>query len=386
MVSKKISVAVLGSTGSIGKASMSILEKNSKFFKVDLISCNKNIRILKKQINKFLPKYVLISDQNAFNKVKKIKFKKKIIFIQNTNIIKNIKKKFDKVILGISSIHGLRYAFDFLPISKEILIANKETIVCGGNFFLKFAKKNKCKISSIDSEHFCLSNLLKKINIMDIDKIYITASGGPFLNKKINEISRVKPRFALQHPKWKMGKKISIDSATMANKGLEIIEASILFKINPEMLKIKIHKESKVHAIVILKNGIVHLLAHNTSMKIPIENALLNNKSILIEKNFFKNKNFFFSFDETNLKKFKMVFLAYKALRMGHRACIFYNVINDLLVNSYLKNRIFFYEIYNKLNKIMNSLYLKKYFNKKIRTIEDIYATISFAKTFENKI
>ena len=151
------------------------------------------------------------------------------------------------------------------------------------------------------------------------------------------------------------------------------------------MLKIKIHKESKVHAIVILKNGIVHLLAHNTSMKIPIENALLNNKSILIEKNFFKNKNFLFSFDETNLKKFKMVFLAYKALRMGHRACIFYNVINDLLVNSYLKNRIFFYEIYNKLNKIMNSLYLRKYFNKKIRTIEDIYATISFAKTFENK-
>ena len=387
MFCKKISIAVLGSTGSIGKTTLKIIEKNSNIFKVDLLTCNKNKKIILNQINKFLPRYVIINNKKVFNYFKTLKFKKRITFFYGLRNFQKFNKlnriKFKKVILGISSINGIDYAFSFLNYSKEILIANKETIVCGGKFFLSEARKKNCKITSIDSEHFCLAKILYTIKDKDIDQVYLTASGGPFLDKNIKEISKINSKMALKHPRWKMGKKISIDSATMANKGLELIEASILFDINPNKIKIKIHKESKVHAAVVLKNGLVYLVAHNTSMSIPIENSLLNNISILTKKNFFiEKKNFIFSFDEINLKKFKMIPLAYKVLNYGQRGCIFYNVINDILVNLYLNKKIFYYQIYNILNKIISNKNLIPYFKKKIKNINEIYETISYAKTY----
>ena len=237
-------------------------------------------------------------------------------------------------------------------------------------------------IESIDSEHFCLANTLKMFHRNQVNKIYLTASGGPFLNKISNEIKKIKPIYALKHPVWKMGKKISIDSATMANKGLEVIEASFLFKIKPDNIKIKIHEESKVHSAVLLNNGLIHLVAHNSSMKIPIENSLVNNyQSFPVNQNFFFNKKkFIFSFDEVKLKKFKMISLAYLALSYGPRACIIYNVINDILVNQYLKKKIFFYEICHKLNKVMNNKNVIKFFKKKISSENSIYETINYAK------
>ena len=387
MLCNKISIAVLGSTGSIGKTTLQIVEKNLNFFKVELLACDKNKKIILNQINKFLPKYVVINNKTAFNHFKNLKFKKKIKFFHG---IKNFQKfnksnliKFKKVILGISSINGIEYAFSFLNFSKEILIANKETVVCGGKFFLNEARKKNCKITSIDSEHFCLAKILNTLKNTDIDQIYLTASGGPFLNKGVKETSKINSKKALKHPSWKMGKKISIDSATMANKGLEIIEASVLFGINPNKIKIKIHKESKVHAAVVLKNGLVHLVAHNTSMSIPIKNSLLDNILPMAEKNFFlKKKCFNFSFDEINLKKFKMITLAYKVLNYGQRGCIFYNVVNDILVDLYLNKKIFYYQIYNILNKIIKKKKLIPYFKKKIKNLNDIYETISYAKSY----
>jgi len=285
--------------------------------------------------------------------------------------------------LGISSIEGLDYAFSFIKYSKELLLANKETIVCGGKLFLKKASNYNCRIIPIDSEHFCLMNILKNIDYKLIDNVYLTASGGPFLNTKSSKLAKVNPSLALKHPMWTMGKKISIDSATMANKGLEVIEASILFNLSPNKIKIKIHEQSKVHAIVVLKNGIVFLVAHNTSMSIPIENSLLKPNQITKKNNFFLQKNnFIFSFDEKKLLKFKMVSLAYKALNYGQRACIFYNVINDSLVELYLNKKIFFYEIYYKLNKIFSNKKLIKYFKKKINKQKQIYETITYAKSF----
>jgi len=384
---KKLSIAILGSTGSIGKTSLKILSNNLNIFKIDLLACNKNKQIILRQINKFLPKYVIINNLNAYKILKKVKYKKKIKFFNSIKEFNNFnKKKFDKVILGISSLDGLDYAFSFIKYSNEMLIANKETIVCGGNFFLNTAKKHHCEIKSIDSEHYCLSQLLNIIDPKEIDKIYLTASGGPFLNKNLSDVSKINAKFAVKHPMWKMGKKISVDSATMANKGLEVIEASILFGINLEKIKIKIHTESKVHSVVILKNGLVYLLAHNTSMRIPIENSLLTSKSVFKNKNFFLKKNFFsLSFDEHNLKKFKMLRLAYIACNYGPRGCIFYNVVNDFLVYLYLNNKIFFYQIYDNLKKIMLNHKLKKYFKKKIKNLNDINETVLYAKECANK-
>jgi len=387
MSSKKLSLAILGSTGSIGVTTLKIIKKYPKLFKVNLLACNKNKKIIFKQITKFLPKYVIIKNKNNFNFFKKIKFKKKVMFFQNLNDFNKQKKnKFDKVILGISSIDGLDYAFSFIKYSKEILLANKETIVCGGNFFLKKAHNYRCKIVPIDSEHYCLANILKNFKPNEIDTVYLTASGGPFLNLKKKEIKKIDFRNALKHPTWKMGKKISIDSATMANKGLEVIEAAFLFNLKPENIKIKIHKESKVHSAVILKNGLVFFAAHNTSMSIPIKNSLIGNSLLNRKGNFFSSKkNFIFSFDEDKLVKFKMVSLAYKALSYGQRACIFYNVINDYLVKLYLNKKIFFYEIEFKLNKILNNNIFKKYFRKKIKNYNDINNTIIFAKSIIEK-
>jgi len=389
MLSRKLSLAVLGSTGSIGVTSLKIIKKYSNFFNVDLLACNKNKKIIFKQIKEFLPKYVIINDKKNFNFFKKIKFKKKIKFFQNLKDFNNeIDIKFDKVILGISSIDGLDYAFSFIKYSKEILLANKETIVCGGTFFLKRAFFFRCKITPIDSEHYCLASTLKNFKLNEIDSIYLTASGGPFLNKSKNLISKIDQKSALNHPNWKMGKKISIDSATMANKGLEVIEAAILFNLKTKNIKIKIHKESKVHSVVILKNGLVYLVAHNTSMSIPIKNSLIDDNEMLKnEKSFFcSKKNFIFSFDEKKLTKFKMVSLAYTALNYGQRACIFYNVINDFLVNMYLNKKIFFFEIHSKLNKVLLNKNLISYFKKKVRNLNDIKETIKYAKSYALKI
>ena len=389
MLFKKTSIAVLGSTGSIGVTTLKIIDKYPKYFRVELLSCNKNKKIILKQIKKYLPKYVIVSDKKVFNLLTKIKFKKKILIFNNLADLKKIKKiKFDKVILAISSVEGLQFAFSFVHYTNNMFVANKETFVCGGKLFLKLAMKLNCKIKSLDSEHYCINFILEKFKISDIDKIYLTSSGGPFLHHKKNDIKKIDIKHALNHPKWRMGKKISIDSATMANKGLEVIEASILFNLDPTKIKIKIHEQANVHSCIILKNGLVFLIAHNTSMQIPIENSLLGKKKINENyDNFFCKKNFFsFTFDEKKLNKFKMVSLAYKVLNYGPRACIFYNVINDYLVNLYLNKKIFFYEIEHKLNKVLNNKKLKLYFKNNIKNFDDINKTIYFAKYIASKI
>ena len=384
---KKKKVAILGSTGSIGKYSLEILKKHSKLFDVEFLLCNKNKKIIYKQIKYFSPKYVFINDFNTYKYFKHIKFPKKIIFINKFNQI-NKKLNFDVTILAISGIEGLDYALFFLKCTRKLLIANKESIVCGGKYLLSQAKKYKCHISSIDSEHYCINYVLKNYGLDNIEKIYLTASGGPFLNLDEKKISKINSKYALKHPTWKMGKKISIDSSTMANKILEIMEASILYNIDPAKISIKIHKESKVHCAIVFKNGISILVAHNTSMKIPIENSLFDNNIIRNNKNnFFNNKkNFNFTFDELNLKKFKIIEAGRKALNFGPRGCIFFNVINDFLVEKYLNDKIFFYEIAKKLNKVFNIKKLQKYLSNNINNHKEINDTINYAKKIISNI
>ena len=276
--------------------------------------------------------------------------------------------------------------------SKKILIANKESVICGWNLLNKVAKINKTKIIPIDSEHFSISKLIENHKISEINKIYITASGGPFLNYNLNRFKKIKPKDALKHPKWKMGKKITIDSSTLMNKILELIEAQKLFNIPEHKLEIIIHPESLVHAIVEFKNGLTKFLYHQTSMKIPIANALfdsqINIKDFLNIKlrNNFKNKIDNLSFQTVNPKIFPIIKLK-KRLNEYPSTPIIINAANEILVDQFLQKNIPFLKIYKTIMTILNDRNYRKYAIRKPKNINQILTINNWAKrTTLNKI
>ena len=288
-------ISILGSTGSIGLTTLRILDLKKNYFIPYLFSADKNYNLICKQISKYKPVIFLINNQKVYEKVKK-KFKN-----HNTKIIKSLEKKHlkknsDITVVAIPGIEGLTPTILMIKRSKKMLLANKEAIICGWTLIKKIAHKIKTKIIPVDSEHFSISKLLETHKLDEIKKIYLTASGGPFLNFKLSKIKEVKPKDAIKHPKWSMGKKISVDSATLMNKILELIEAQKLFNIPMNKLDILIHPESLVHAILELKNGLKKFIYHETSMIIPLANAIFDNK---VDIDFFfktKSKNSKFKF------------------------------------------------------------------------------------------
>ena len=270
-------ISILGSTGSVGLNTLKIIDRKRNNFEFLLLSANRNFKLICKQIKKYQPKYFIITDKQIFEKAKKKFNTSKTLLLNDFKDI-NLKKKNDLSILAIPGLAGLQPTITMIKLSKRILIANKESIICGWNIIKKNAKAYKTSIIPVDSEHFSIFQLLKKYELKHINKIYITASGGPFLDYSLNRLRNVQPKEALKHPKWKMGKKISIDSATMMNKIFELIEAQKLFDIPQNKLDILIHPESLVHAIVELKNGLVQFMYHETSMVIPIANAIYDGK------------------------------------------------------------------------------------------------------------
>ena len=252
-------------------------------------------------------------------------------------------------------------------------------------FFFNKCKKNKTKIFSIDSEHFCLNELLKNENKKNIKNFYLTASGGPFLNIPYKNYKKAKIFQSLSHPKWKMGKKISIDSATMVNKILEVFEASVLFDIPINKIKIKIHPESLVHSVIVFKNGLVKFIGHDTNMNIPIINSL--DKNYLHEKNFFDNsKSLKLNFFRPDNRKFKILNLIPFINKYGHSGIVIFNILNDYLVYKYLQKKIYFYEIEEYLLKIFFSDKVRIFCNKKITNYKDIMKTFLFAEKLCLKI
>ena len=208
---------------------------------------------------------------------------------------------------SIGGFDGLKPTLDIIPFTKIVAIANKESLICGWNLLNKKIKKHKTKFIPVDSEHFSIWSLIKNVS-EDIDKIYITASGGPFLNKKEKDLKKIKPEAAIRHPNWKMGKKISIDSATMINKVFEVIEAKKIFNLNLNQFEILLHPDSYVHAIVKFKNGLTKILIHDTNMKIPIFNSIYFNEKKPYKSNslnFTKINNF--NFKKINPKQFTAI-------------------------------------------------------------------------------
>ena len=361
-------LAIIGSTGSIGKSALEVYKKNKKNFKLIALAANTNLNKLIKQYSKFKPRSIfLISD----NKKKK---KKKYLISKNI-FLKKRKKKIDYVISGGSGYDAFNINFELIKISKKLLIANKETIVCGGKVFLDLAKKYKCEIIPIDSEHHCIDYFLKSFNLKkDIKKIYITASGGPFLNKRINYNEKLNK--VINHPTWKMGKKISVDSSTFANKVLELFEAKILFQLPNNKLGIKIESKSNTHAIIRLSNNIILPIMHTPNMVIPISNCLGVSNNLQINLDNFSSKYY-----DVDVKKFPIVKLGYYILKNCTQAgFIIFTVLNQRLVEKYLKNEVKYGEIVDKLVKLFKHNELLKKSKKNIKNIKDIFDTINYAK------
>jgi len=273
---------------------------------------------------------------------------------------------------SISGIQGLKPTMEIIRYTKRIAIANKEAIICGWDLIEKRLNKHKTEFIPVDSEHFSIWYALKNIEKNLIEKIYLTASGGPFLDKTLKKFKRVNIKQVINHPNWKMGKKISTDSATMINKVFEIIEAKKIFNISYNKLAIVIHPKSYVHAIIKFKNGLTKIIVHDTNMKIPILNSLYSSNKIINSKKLdFKILNNL-DFRDVNSKKFPLI----KVLKMlPSNSSLFETIlvsINDKFVELFLRNKIKFTDISKKMNKMLNLESFRKYKKIKPKNIDEI--------------
>ena len=368
----KKKVVILGSTGSIGKSLINIILKDKKNFEVLLLTANRNYKELYKQSKLLNVKNLIITDSNGYNYLKK-KNKKINIYNNYKNLNKILKNKIDYTMNSIMGLDGLEPTLKIIQKTKNIAIANKESIICGWSLIKKKLKKYKTNFIPIDSEHFSIWSLVGSQDHKQIDKIYITASGGPFLNWPKKKIMKATPSKALNHPNWSMGKKISIDSATMMNKVFEVIETQRIFELSKTKIKILIHDKSYVHAIVKFKNGINKILVHDTNMKIPIFNSIYQNvnKSIVSKDLDIKKLN------SLNLKNIDINrFPLLKILKyIPDQNTLFETVVvsaNDELVNLFLNNKISYFELHKKLLSIINLRRFKAYKKKKPLNISQI--------------
>ena len=381
-------ISILGSTGSVGVSTLKIIDKKKNFFKINLLSANSNYNLICKQINKYNPNIFLIFDLKVFKKVKK-KFKYKKIKIINKFIKDTPIQNSDITVSAIPGIVGLEPTIFMVNKSKKVLIANKESIVCGWKFLRENAKKNNVKIIPVDSEHYSIMKLLENHKMNEIKKIYITASGGPFLNYKFKRLKKITPKEALRHPKWKMGKKISVDSATLMNKILELIEARKLFSIPNNKIDILIHPNSLVHAIIFLNNGLVKFIYHETSMIIPIANAIFDgrlNIEDFYKMNIKKTSPILkdLSFQAVNKRIFPVIRL--KNRLMEHPSTpIIINAANEILVSHFLKKKLPFLNIYKHILGIMKDRNYRKYAIQKPKNIKQILKIDNWAKSLIKK-
>ena len=370
----KKKIAILGSTGSIGNTLINIIKKDKKNFEIVLLSAESNYKKLLKQAKYFKVKNLIITNYESFLKIKKYKYSKNIKIFNSFDQFKKIfKTKVDYTMSSITGIEGLKPTLEIIKYSKKIAIANKESIICGWGLIDKELKKNKTKFVPVDSEHFSIWSVLKNNTEENIDKVFITASGGPFYNLPLSKFSKIKVKDAIKHPNWSMGKKISVDSATMMNKVFEVIEAKNIFNIPINKLKILIHRDSYLHAIIKFTNGLSHMIAHDTNMRIPIFNTLYENKKNLHKlKNIDLRKLSKLNLEKPNLRKFPVIKVFKK---INSKTSLFETLIvstNDTLVNLFLEKKIKFTQIAEIFFSIINEKKFLKYKSISPKSIDQI--------------
>ncbi len=352
-------IAILGSTGSIGTQTLEVINSNKNIFKVELLTANSNFKLLAKQANKFNPKVVIINDVRLVDELSKLIKNPKIEILHGTESLNNFSKycEIDLVVTAVVGKSGLLPTVNAIYNNVDIALANKETLVVAGRQILNLLKKSKSKLLPVDSEHSAIFQCLNGEKKSNLEKIILTASGGPFRGKDLNFLKSVSKENALNHPNWEMGKKISIDSSSLMNKGLEVIEAKFLFDIDIKDIDVVIHPESIIHSMVQFKDGSIIAQLGEPDMRLPIQYALGYPERL---NNSYKRYDFINSgslnFEKPCFKTFNNLKLAFDAAdKEGNSPCIL-NAANEVVVSAFLEDKIKFldmtYIIEESLNKI----------------------------------
>ena len=348
-------ILILGSTGSIGTSALELIRNNREQYQVVGISGNKNIELLKKQIEEFKPTLIYVgTEQDALNLKKEYSFLKEVYFGENGLAELSKNSDYDIILTAVSGAIGIDATVEAIKREKRIALANKETMVSAGIYINKLSK---AKIVPVDSEHSALFQSLQGFKKEDVKKLIITASGGTFRGKNLTYLENVTVEQALKHPNWSMGKKITIDSSTLVNKGLEVIEAHELFNIDYDDIEVVVHPQSIIHSMVEYVDGSIIAQMGVANMKTPILYAFTYpEKEFNSSINFLdliKNNNL--TFEEPDRKTFKGIDLAYRAGKIGSTMTTVFNASNEVAVELFMKKKIKFLDIYRIIEKAMNS-------------------------------
>lgn len=364
-------ISILGSTGSIGRSSLEVIDKLSHRFKVVGLTAGRNTQLLEKQVEKFRPKIVSLERKEEAEDLRR-KFRGKSIKVtfaqEGAEEVASFSEN-DIVISAITGIDGLRPTLAAVQEGKKVALANKESMVVAGPLIQDMIRKFGAQLIPVDSEHSGVFQCLAKEEMENVKKVILTASGGPFFSKSSSEMNDITLEEALNHPRWKMGKKVTIDSATLMNKGLELIEARWLFGLEPRQLGILIHPQSIVHSLVEMSDGSVLAQLSPTDMKLPIQYALTypeREDSLLPSLDLSEIKAL--EFYEVNVEKFPIIKLARLALEEGESFPIALNAANEVVVSAFLEQRIKFMDISDVVTEIVEN-----HQKRKVQSLEDIF-------------
>ena len=348
MVERKKKIAILGSTGSIGTQALEVMATNPDYFQVEILTAGSNAELLVKQALEFKPNCVVIADKSKYQWVKEKLWNEDIKVFSGSDSIEQVVRgeEIDSVLTAMVGFSGLKPTMAAIETGKNIALANKETLVVAGEVITKLAFEKGVNIYPVDSEHSAIFQCLAGEFHNPIEKIILTASGGPFRGKKTEDLALIKKEQALKHPNWSMGAKITIDSASLMNKGLEVIEAKWLFNLKPEQIEVIVHPQSIVHSLVQFCDGSIKAQLGLPDMKLPIQYALGYPRRLSNDFQRFSFLNYpTLSFEQPDLDTFKCLKLAFWAMRNGGNASCVLNAANEIAVDAFLKDKISFLSI-----------------------------------------
>lgn len=352
-------IAIFGSTGSVGTQALEVIEANPDKFSVEVLTCNSNADLLIQQAIKFQPNIVVISDDAKYAKVKDALSSTDVKVFGGEQSLEEVASMdvYDLMLAAIVGYAGLKPTLNAVNSGKAVALANKETLVVAGDLVMNTAYERRVPIIPVDSEHSAIFQCLVGEVRNPIEKVILTASGGPFLGKKPNYLVNVKRDHALQHPNWTMGAKISIDSATLMNKGLEMIEAKWLFNLKADQIEVLVHPQSIIHSMVQFEDGSVKAQMGLPDMKLPIQYAMAFPRRIQNDfprMDFKKIRNL--TFEEPDIKTFRNLGLAIEALHKGGNLPCVLNAANEIAVYAFLRNRIGFLDMTDVIEQTMEKV------------------------------
>jgi 1-deoxy-D-xylulose-5-phosphate reductoisomerase len=352
-------IAILGSTGSIGTQTLEVIAQNPDQFEVEVLTANNNIDLLVEQAKKYQPNMVVVANHCRYEKLAEALKNEPIKIFAGKEALEQVVQldTIDMVVTAMVGYSGLIPTLKAIEAGKHIALANKETLVVAGEIITREALKNKVSIYPVDSEHSAIFQCLAGEHMNEIEKIYLTASGGPFINYSQEQLEKATKADALKHPNWDMGAKITVDSASMMNKGFEVIEAKWLFDLKPEQIDVIVHPQSIIHSLVQFRDGSMKAQMGLPDMKLPIQYAM--NFPNRLPSNF-ERFNFLdypkLTFEQPNTKKFRNLALAFEALKAGGNLPCILNAANEIVVQAFLKEKIRFVDMPDLIEESMQKV------------------------------